>query len=1834
VHPKKTTQQPLLRSLGIAIFSLIILSSIESKAIDSIVVFNEINYHPAGNNHALEFIELYNQNSVNVDLTGWKLTGGIDYSFPENTIIEGRSFLVIALDPETIKETSGLGNVLGPYQGRLDNAGETVRLRNNNERIMDEITYNDKDPWPVSADGSGATLSKSLPMTASAPPQNWTSSPQILGTPGKINFQDSNLPPPTIKVPILSFDHEWRYNESGVDLGTEWASEEHPVTEDWKSGPGVHAKENRLEVDLGTELIRPALNKPYVITYYFETEFDLSEAQFNNAYELQITYLIDDGAIFYLNGNEVYRYNMPLGEVSSGTLASSGSEAKKTEPLGIPMAGLKSGKNRISVEVHQANSGSSDVVMGLELDLLQTLPDPSASPSLRLSEIAGNTDNNWSFELQNTGSNPVSINQFRASINGNEERAYILPEKSLPAGNFLTIEKSESSLNPQNGDRLFLYSPENFVIDSVIIRNEPQARLNERSDNSFYRPDSITPHSSNAISFSKDIVINEIMYHHRPQYSSPGTPPILETISLFDFNSVWLYNETGKDQGGDWAKTAQIPAGDWLAGQGPLGFETDAGKLPIPLGTWMKNPRESNPRFFTHYFETQFNISSQDKESIRELILTHMIDDGAVFYLNGTEVARYNLPAGTIDPNTPATSGVEATFRNISFEPNDLLLTGTNRISVELHQKSIGSSDFIMGLKFDARRATDNGDPGRSYIESDEQWVEIYNKSDKKVNLSGWKLNRAISFTFPQNTTIDPDAYLVISNDANSLKSKFPNSNAIGNFSGNLSNNSERIVLLDQKGNPVDEVTYYDGKPWPRHADGGGSSLELRDPEADNSVPEAWADSSNSDQSEWVQYSYTMTAEVPTYTPSIGNFHELRLGLLDAGEVLIDDVSVIEDPGGTNRELMQNGSFNAGNAEYWRRIGTHQLSEVVDTEESPALKIVASARMNYLNNLLESNLKSNGSRVPVKPGTDYQISFKAKWLKGSPQFRFELYYNRLAKTVILKQPIRHGTPGKENSTREPNIGPTFQDVTHYPPVPEPDQAITLSGRVNDLNGVNSLLLHYANDGSLFRIAPVILSDNGSWSIQIPGQKSGRKIHFYLEADDGESISFYPKNGPDSRAMIQIDDNRSSETIQNFRVIMTNRDSSTMHSSNEILSNHRYGCTIITNENEIYYDCGVRLRGSMFSRNSSDSTGINYKFPADKPYRGIHGTVTTRRRNVREIIAKHMINHAGGIHDNYNDIVQLIHTTQKGTARLSMARFGKPYLEGLSGGEGTEGIVFKMEGIRVFQSTQGGNPESPKLPFPIGWVSSFDLADQGDDKEIYRHNIRINSRLPKDRYDEIIAMCKAFSLRGQELEDEIKNVINVDMWMRQFAIMSLLGIGDTYSQGNPHNLNFYVRPSDGKVEPMPWDWDFLFSQSSSAGLWGGRNFAKIPARPVYGRIFHGHLVDIIESTFNSEYMNYWLTHYGSLAREGYTGFSSNIRSRSNYVMSRIPKQIPFNITTGVGNNLTVDGPTANISGNGWVDVSNVFIEGADLPLPIDWTDADSWEVSVPVQPGKNTINLTAFNRRGKEVGSDTIIIESTGNIASANSTNLTISEIMYHPEQENDNEFIELINLDPSKSVDLSGVYFKNGIDFTFQDRTIIGPGERIMISQNQFENNSRLSNSGERILLSDASGSIIIDFNYRDEGAWPESSDGNGFSLIRIDPAGDRDPNLPSEWRPSIETGGNPGTSDSITFSGENSSDLLAYAIPQTDDLRARINKDGKLIVTVLQILGADDALIELEYSTDGISWARLTDGDGIELTKRTHNGDGTESLEYKAISKNLINQDPAILFRAAVRLR
>src|SRR5688572_5790903 len=94
-----------------------------SALADSTVVFSEIMYHPAGNEPALEWIELHNQMAVDMDISDWRLAGGVHFVFPEETILGGGDYLVVAASPGALQAASGYADAWGPLEGRIDNSG-------------------------------------------------------------------------------------------------------------------------------------------------------------------------------------------------------------------------------------------------------------------------------------------------------------------------------------------------------------------------------------------------------------------------------------------------------------------------------------------------------------------------------------------------------------------------------------------------------------------------------------------------------------------------------------------------------------------------------------------------------------------------------------------------------------------------------------------------------------------------------------------------------------------------------------------------------------------------------------------------------------------------------------------------------------------------------------------------------------------------------------------------------------------------------------------------------------------------------------------------------------------------------------------------------------------------------------------------------------------------------------------------------------------------------------------------------------------------------------------------------------------------------------------------------------------------------------------------------------------------------------------------------------------------------------------------------------------------------------------------------------------------------
>src|SRR6266850_8080443 len=155
-------------------FLFLVFISARFAHADSTVVFNEIMYHPQTNEAQLEWVELYNQMAVDMDISGWYLTNGIEYKFAEGTVVPGGGFLVIASSPTNLTAATGATNVFGPFTGRLANGGETLELRNNNNRLMDSVSYGVDGDWPVGPDGAGVALAKRNPDLGSADPRNWT----------------------------------------------------------------------------------------------------------------------------------------------------------------------------------------------------------------------------------------------------------------------------------------------------------------------------------------------------------------------------------------------------------------------------------------------------------------------------------------------------------------------------------------------------------------------------------------------------------------------------------------------------------------------------------------------------------------------------------------------------------------------------------------------------------------------------------------------------------------------------------------------------------------------------------------------------------------------------------------------------------------------------------------------------------------------------------------------------------------------------------------------------------------------------------------------------------------------------------------------------------------------------------------------------------------------------------------------------------------------------------------------------------------------------------------------------------------------------------------------------------------------------------------------------------------------------------------------------------------------------------------------------------------------------------------------------------------------------
>jgi hypothetical protein len=453
----------------------------------------------------------------------------------------------------------------------------------------------------------------------------------------------AQVDPPFLLVPLTN--HVWRYDASGADLGSAWRSTNYDDTT-WTSGLGLLAFENQSLIASLTRTTLPLDNGPVrILTYYFRTTFVFTNVA-EDVFLVASNYL-DDGAVFYLNGAEAFRYNLREGNIAANTLAEAANPGGEGVPVvtDLPTELLVAGTNLLAVEVHQNSPASSDIVFGTALIVK---PIPPGPPIIGIQPVPGTNvapGGQLSLSVSNAGGSRVQYQWFHNGFT-----------ISAATNKVLTL----SNVSPDLGGHYY-----------VTLSNAFGAVTSSLS----------------AVS------VTDISMARR----------------LLEFTNVWRFEASGTNLGTAWRAVGYSDAA-WPTGAGVfINPRTPPVSFPEPTTPLLSLTNSAGNTVTTFYFRTHFTLPPGASNVL--LLASNLLDDGAVFYMNGAEAARLRMANGPVTATSFAETS--AVGNGMTYDTFFVMATnlapGDNVLAVEVHQFSPTSADVVFGMNLFALAAWDQG---------------------------------------------------------------------------------------------------------------------------------------------------------------------------------------------------------------------------------------------------------------------------------------------------------------------------------------------------------------------------------------------------------------------------------------------------------------------------------------------------------------------------------------------------------------------------------------------------------------------------------------------------------------------------------------------------------------------------------------------------------------------------------------------------------------------------------------------------------------------------------------------------------------------------------------------------------------------------------------------------------------------------------------------------------------------------------------------------------------------------------------------------------------------
>lgn len=761
---------------------------------------------------------------------------------------------------------------------------------------------------------------------------------------------------------------------------------------------------------------------------------------------------------------------------------------------------------------------------------------------------------------------------------------------------------------------------------------------------------------------------------------------------------------------------------------------------------------------------------------------------------------------------------------------------------------------------------------------TDEEYVEIYNRGSQSVNLAGWEFVVGIGYTFATNAlaNMPPGAHWVIARNPAVLSAIHTNlstnSNLFGPYTGTLANGGERLVLaaadydvvaggINERLNvPVSDLIYGDGGKWGLWSDGDGSSLELIDPEADVKHPSNWADSSDTGESIWTHIEWN--GPVGETLGSLIN-DRLIINLQGIGECLIDEVEVRVDNG---PNLVANGGFENG-LTGWTLQGSHDFSTIENEgfTGTKSLHIRAGSRGdNQSNRILSAPF---ASPIPVD-AQNVSIRCKARWFRGLPEVLLRLRGSATEAWGRMALPRRLGSPGLPNSRKIANAGPAIYDVAHSPILPAASQPVVVTARATDPNNPVTLTLKYRVDPTPAYTSVTMRDDgtggdaimnDGLFSATIPGQVSGDMVPFYVEGRDSLNAvgtfphGAFPQPGFDrcwpndalvKECMVRWGEVQMPGDFPTYHLWVSAVNSNRWH-TRATQNNTELDATFIYNNSRVIYNALPLYSGSPWHRTNAITgpagphrTDYEMNFAGDDPLFGSTDFVLNNPGNpdiftisdlsaVAEQTVYKIFEGLGLIQNHRRYIHFFVNGSQRSTAYERPGNFifedsqqpnGDMIAQWFPNDAG--GQLFKVEDWFEFHDNG----------FDITANNDADLARRtvmldGQPTLLpgaYRYMFRkrsVNVGSSANDFTPIYALINAASPADNPTNSmmdvpALSAVVDWEAWMRHFAVQRTVGNWDSYGWMRGKN-DYLYQTADGFVH-MPWDIDY------SLGLGRGPN----------------------------------------------------------------------------------------------------------------------------------------------------------------------------------------------------------------------------------------------------------------------------------------------------------------------------------------------------------------------------------------------------------------------------